>query len=195
MKHEDQEILYAETLLKVHREGGRIVDKKGLLWKSLHVAVIIFTFGTNRNFLKGYYTTIGPWIGVPEGWESRSLAGRIATLEHELCHVKQCAWFGFGNAIIGIPVFSLLYLLFPLPIGLSYFRWRFEREAYAHGINIRIGIEPGRRPDKIDSAVEQLTTGLYGWTWPFKKHVRAWFEEHCTQVYYMIDGIQTRDVQ
>jgi hypothetical protein len=176
MTHEEQEALYAETLLKVHREGGKIVDKKGWFWKTLHVLVAIFTLGGNRNFLKGYYTTIGKWIGVPEGWEDRSLAGRIAVLEHELVHVKQCAKCGLGNATLGLPLFTILYLLVPLPVGLAYFRWRFEREAYAHGINVRIKIEPHRRQDKIDSAVKQLTTGLYGWTWPFKKSVRAWFE-------------------
>jgi hypothetical protein len=197
MTHEEQEVLYTETLLKVHNEGGKIVDKKGWFWKAIHVAVVILTFGTNRNFLKGYYTTIGPWIGVPEGWEARNLAGRIAVLEHELRHVKQCARCGFGNPIVGLPLFTILYLLLPLPIGLAYFRWRFEREAYAHGINVRIKIEPHRRQDKIDSAVKQLTTGLYGWTWPFKKTVRAYFENHCPDptIRYMADGIITRDVQ
>ncbi len=178
MTHEEQQELYVQTTIKVTNAGAKIVDKKGWFWKTIHVLVVIFTFGTNRNFLRGYYTTIGPWIGVPEGWEKRSLAGRIAVLEHELIHVKQCAKFGLGSAIVGLPLYTLFYLLLPLPIGLAYFRWRFEREAYAHGINVRIKIEPHRRQDKIDSAVKQLTTGLYGWTWPFKKYVRAWFERN-----------------
>jgi hypothetical protein len=182
MTHEEQVDLFAKTLVKVDREGGKIVKKKGWFWKTIHVLVAIFTFGTNRNFLKGYYTTIGPWIGVPEGWEARSLAGRIAVLEHELIHVKQCAKFGLGNAIVGLPLFTLFYLLLPLPIGLAYFRWRFEREAYVHGINVRVSIEPHRRQDKIDGAVEQLTSGLYGWTWPFKRTVRAFFEKNVGQV-------------
>jgi hypothetical protein len=201
-KQEEQEILYAETLLKVHSKGAVIVDKKGWFWKTIHVLVVIFTLGGNRNFLKGYYTTIAKWIGVPEDWEERSLAVRIAILEHELVHVEQCKKFGFGSAVLGLPVYTVLYLLLPLPIGLAYFRWRFEREAYAHGINVRVRMEPWRYPYLIDSAVKQLTTGLYGWTWPFKNRVRRYFEKHCPipipsphDVRIAMSGVFIRDVQ
>lgn len=197
MTHEEQQELYVQTTIKLTNEGAKIVDKKGWFWKTLHVLVVIFTLGSNRNFLKGYYTTIGPWIGVPEGWQSRSLASRIAVLEHELIHVKQCAKIGFGSAIVGLPLYTILYLLLPLPIGLAYFRWRFEREAYVHGINVRVRIEPHRYNEKIDSAVKQLTTGLYGWTWPFKKSVEKYFAYHCPDpaIRYMVDGLISRDVQ
>lgn len=201
MTHEDQKVLYTETLLKLHNEGGKIVDKKGWFWKTIHVLVAIVTFGGNRNFLKGYYTTIGPWIGVPEGWEERSLASRISVLEHEMRHVRQCANCGLGSPILGLPLYTVLYLLVPLPFGLAYFRWRFEREAYAHGINVRVNLEPHRHSDLIESAVDQLTSGKYGWTWPFKNTVRLYFKEHCPvplsprDVRMAMGGVISRDVQ
>ena len=200
-ERKELESVLDDTRLKISAEGGRIVEKKGWFWVALHYIVMVVTFGGNRDFLKGYYTTIGPWIGVPEGWEKRSLAGRIAVLEHECTHIRQCKKFGFGNAIVGLPLYTMLYLLLPLPIGLAYFRWRFEREAYAWGINARISIEPYMRAHLIDSAVVQLTSGKYGWTWPFPERVRRYFEEHVEhhvspeQARRAAAGIIERDVQ
>jgi hypothetical protein len=166
------------TKHKIREAKGKIVNKRGWFWVALHYIVMVVTFGGNRNFLEGYYTTIGPWVGVPKNWEKRSAESRQAVLEHELQHIKQCAWFGFGSPIVGLPVYTILYLLLPLPIGFAYFRWRFEREAYAHGINIKLQWEPHRRAELIDGAVLQMTSGKYGWTWPFKASVRRYFEKH-----------------
>jgi len=202
MTKQELEAKLRSTILKIENAGGSIVKKQGWFWKTLHVIVAIITFGGNRNFLKGYYTTIGPWIGVPEGWEKKRIQGRIAVLEHELEHIKQCAKCGFGNPIVGLPLYTILYLLLPLPAGLAYFRWRFERAAYAHGINEELKLMTGRERLKwrgvlIDRAVKQLTTGLYAWTWPFPKSARAYFEKHVDDkaAIYIVDGAQTRDVQ
>ena len=53
-------------------EGTRIVLKTGWFWNLLHWLVCIVTFGANRTFRDEYVTTIGPWIGVPKDWDSRS---------------------------------------------------------------------------------------------------------------------------
>jgi hypothetical protein len=166
-----------ETMEKIRLEGGRVVEKKGWFWTLLHYVVMVVTFGFNRDFLKGYYTTIGGVVGYPTGWEKRSIEGRIAVLEHELVHIRQCAKLGFGNVWVGFPLYMITYLLLPLPVGLAYFRWCYEREAYAHGIRMRLLMQPHLRQRLIDSAVNQLTSGNYGWTWPFPKNVRAYFEE------------------
>lgn len=178
----NQELRLLATRVRISNAGGYIVKKRGLFWKVLHVAVAICTFGANRNFLKGYYTTIGPCIGVPEGWEERSAESRQAVLEHELEHIEQCQSFGFGNAWVGLPLYTIFYLLLPLPIGFAYFRWRFERKAYRRGIETRLVGKKGHertvlRNRLIDHAVEQLSSGKYGWTWPFPKSVRWYFEE------------------
>jgi hypothetical protein len=186
-----------DVCLKIHHEGGRVVEKKGIFWTILHYIVMVVTFGSNRNFLKGYYTTIGGIVGYPEGWEKRSLESRIAVLEHELVHIRQCAKLGFGNVWVGFPIYMILYLFLPLPIGLAYFRYRYEREAYAHGINVRTEMNPEHYDRLIDGAVKQLTSGAYGWTWVFSKRVRAYFEWHCPdrRIRYLVDGLVTRDVQ
>ena len=168
-----------DVVRRIHEAGGRVVPKVGWFWTTLHYVVMVVTFGQNRSFLTDYYTTIGGVVGYPTEGSSRSLAERIAVLEHELIHIKQCARLGFGKVWIGFPIYMVLYLLLPLPIGLAYFRWRYEREAYAHGINVRVAIEPHRYNGLIEEAVTELTTGAYGWTWPFKGTVRAYFHRHC----------------
>ena len=182
MSPEELEKQLVITRINVEEAGGKIVVKRGWFWKALHWIVFAVTLGQNRRFLTDYYTTIGPWIGVPEGWESRAIEGRIAVLEHERIHVEQCKRFGLGNVYLGFPLFTLLYLLC-LPAGLAYFRWRFEREAYAHGINVKLyianpAVRARWREQLINSAVKQLTTGLYAWTWPFPGSVRRYFERH-----------------
>lgn len=174
----DDKATLKELLEELKNDGVRIVVKEGKFWRALHWVVFLATFGGNRNFLTGYYTTIGPWVGVPQGWEHRRTQDRIATLKHEHVHVKQARALGLGSAVAGLPLFFLLYVVLPLPIGLAYFRWRFERVAYVVGINVKVGYRPKDRAHEIDNAVRQMTSGKYGWTWPFKKSVRSYFEKH-----------------
>jgi hypothetical protein len=173
-----QSEILSRSVANLKAAGGKIVIKEGWFWKTLHYIVMIVTFGGNRNFLEGYYTTIGPWVGVPKDWESRGHLGRAAVLEHESIHIKQCKKFGLGNVYLGLPLYTILYLLLPLPFGFAYFRWRFEREAYTHGINFRIRHRPDERTRLIENAVIELSSGRYGWTHPFPKRARAYFEEH-----------------
>lgn len=203
MTPEEKAALLLDTMVKVANEGGRIVKKEGWFWTALHYIVMIVTFGGNRRFLRDYYTTIGPWIGVPRDWNQQNIESRIAILEHELEHIKQCKRCGFGNAIVGLPLYTLLYLLLPLPFGLAYFRWRFERTAYVKGIEARLKLtEPDlyvpTRLRLIDNAVDQLTSGKYGWTWPFPKSVREYFGRMVfpyPPAKYDASGLIARDVQ
>lgn len=178
-----------QIIEELKRDGIKVVEKKGWFWVALHWLVAIVTFGQNRQFLNGYYTTIGPVIGLPKGMKPE--AANPSTLMHEAEHVQQCRSFGWGNAWVGLPLFALCYLLLPLPLGLAYFRYRFEREAYAVGIewelmHVRGYLPSGKillRQQRIEQAVKQLTGPMYGWTWPFKKSVARWFEARVIKVY------------
>lgn len=168
-------------IAQLEGEGIRIVVKEGWFWTTLHYLVLILTFGGNRNFRNGYYTTIGPVIGVPPGWETREAIGRYKTLCHERHHVGQFRKGGLGSAWLGILPVGILYLLLPLPIGFAYCRWLFERTAYAEGIRAELSLRPNaaRRTQMIGNAVRQLVGPNYGWTaklWPGKKRVTAYFE-------------------
>lgn len=162
----------------------KIVEKRGWFWIGLHWLVVVFTFGQNRKFLTNYLTTIGPLVGVPVGFKADH-PGNRAILAHEACHVLQQERLGLGSAWVGLVPWGLVWLLFPLPLGLAFGRYWLEREAYAVGIRMELEMYSGgtspRDSDRelrafmIDHAVAELTSGAYGWAWPFPAAVRAYF--------------------
>lgn len=108
----------------------------------------------NRRVLEEYWITIGRTIYHPASVSDPYLYPRV--VEHELVHVRQ--WERWGVLL------WLSYLLLPLPFGLAWFRWRWEREAYL------VHLEQGT----VDQVVESLWAG-YGWPWP-RRWMRRWFE-------------------
>ena len=90
-------------------------------------------------------------------------------------------WYPKASVVLGVPMMAVFYLLLPLPIGFAYFRWRFERSAYLHGMLVIARHSDKKLPiSYVNNAVKQLTTGLYGWTWPFPKNARRFFERALT---------------
>ena len=110
-------------------------------------------------FQTSIWTTVGETIYHPHTELGAKVPYQV--LEHEKVHVAQ-------YRRLSVPLFLFLYLLMPLPIGLAYFRWRLEREAYLLEIN-----EHGRG---IEDVVQTLWHG-YGWPWP-RRWMRAWFVRH-----------------
>ncbi len=178
-----------QIIEELKRDGIKVVEKKGWFWNALHWLVVVVTFGQNRQFLNGYYTTIGPVIGLPNGMSAHN--ADPANLMQEAERVQQFRAFGWGNAWVGLPLFVLCYLFLPLPMGLAYFRYWLDREAYAVGIEWELLHDKGYLPSgkvwlrqqRIQEAVEELTGPMYGWTWPFKKSVARWFEQRVMKVY------------
>ena len=158
----------------------KIVTKKEYrkLWKILDRLVRICTLGKNKTFLTAFTTTMGDIIAFPETWELDKVNDNdIITLKHELKHVAQYKKLGFGSVWFGFVLFTLLYLLIPFPIGLAWFRYKFERDAYATAWDTVREYRLNGKPN-LDFYVECLTGSSYGWAWPFKKSVRTWFLTH-----------------
>ena len=65
------------------------------------------------------------------------------------------------------------YLLLPLPIGLAWFRFRWEREAYLPEI-----LQAPERALAIERVVESLWRG-YAYPWP-RAWMRRWFVRAAT---------------
>jgi len=115
----------------------------------------------NRRFVSHYWTTLGRTIWYPTTVDDPY---RYVTLiRHECVHVSQ--WRKWNV------LFWLTYLMLPLPIGLAWFRWRWEREAML--VNIRAAYDPAREIERCVNALWRE----YAWTWP-KKRMRKWFLEH-----------------
>lgn len=122
---------------------------------------------------KNFTTTIGKSIFVPDDWDQFTDLQKLSTLTHEMVHVKQYKRFT-------LPGFLFLYLLVFLPIGLSFFRYLFEREAYLIGFKkiLEYKSDPITKATLIKSGTENMVGKNYGFAWPFAKYVKGWFEKN-----------------
>ena len=109
-------------------------------------------------FMTNLWTTIGDTIYYPVTVKSPLAIKNYPIIKHEVVHIKQFKKYG-------VPLFLLLYLFLPLPFLFSYFRWKFEREAYFHA-NIKTEKD-------IDRVVDSLAK-YYLYPWP-KRWMRKWF--------------------
>jgi len=144
----------------------------------IHHLLAIATLGVNRAYLDGYHTTIGRTIYVTGDWDSMSRDRRYLVLLHERIHLRQFRRYTMLGMI-------LLYLLLPLPLGLAYFRARFEREAYAEtirGAAALYGAEHVRAPGFRANIFDQFLGPSYGWMWPFRGSLDRWYERILAQL-------------
>lgn len=147
----------------VRRSGARLRAKsESPLMKVL--GVLLRAIG-NRRFMQEYWTTLGATIYYPSSVVEPYAHWLI--LEHELVHVRQ--WRDWGI------LFSISYVLLPLPIGLAWFRWRWEREAYL--VQLRAAHDPHSTAD----AIARRLFADYGWPWP-RPWMRRWFENQIAQL-------------
>lgn len=121
------------------------------------------TLVCNPGFMR-YWTTLGRRIYFPSGVEDPYHHPQI--MEHELVHVAQWDRWGW--------FFVASYLLLPVPFGLAWFRWRWEREAYM--VQLR-SVRPEFLEVQIDRVVDRLWCD-YLWTWP-RPLMRRWFRRAC----------------
>lgn len=148
----------------------RIVRKSGV-WhqRAIHQLLRVVTLGAQSSYLGSYVTTLWHTIYVTDDWDARPIEDRYATLRHELVHVRQFERWGVLMAVS--------YLLLPLPLGLAWFRMRFEREAYEE--TLRVWHELGGRAaaERLRAhVIAQFTSGAYGWMWPFPRAMGRWFD-------------------
>lgn len=158
----DTKSKFAALRAEMYREFGTSITtkkKNRRFWLLLDGILRVFTLGQSKDFMKRT-TTIGRWIAFGEDVNLHNATLQdLLTLVHERRHVFQCdCW--------STPIMIFLYLLMPLPIGLAYFRYKFEREAVldevAYGKRLGLIIYSS---DIIDS----LTGAAYVWMWP-----KAW---------------------
>jgi len=142
--------------------GVRLVAKADS--RLMRVAGVLLRGIGNRTFLERYWTTVGRTVYYPSSIADPLVHRDI--LEHELVHVRQWQRFGLWMWVS--------YLLLPLPFGLAWFRFRWEREAYL----IQIA-RAADREQEIERIVQVLWHG-YGWPWP-RPLMRKWFHEHASQ--------------
>jgi hypothetical protein len=160
----------------LHAEYERLAGSLHLVHKDrvwhqrvIHHLLRLVTLGGQSSYLDSYVTTLWHTIYVPPDWESRPLADRYATLRHELVHVRQFERWG--------PLMPVLYLLLPLPLGLAWFRMRFERAAYEETLRVHYQLGGRAAVERLrEHVIRQFTSGAYGWMWPFPRAIARWFD-------------------
>jgi hypothetical protein len=136
----------------------------------------MITFGKMRDYLDSYQTTIGKTVYVTRDWDEWSADDRYVTLRHEAVHLRQFRRWT-------LPVMALLYLFVPLPMGLAYFRARFEWEAYAETIRATDEVFGRDAARNLRShVVAQFTSASYGWMWPFRRRVERWYDRELARL-------------
>jgi len=153
--------------------GFRLIRKdRSRLQRAIHVGLAVITLGGMRRYLTGYQTTIGRTIYVTPDWDELPRDDRWVTLRHERIHLRQFRRYTR-------PGMAVLYLLVPLPMGLAWFRARFEKEAYAETIRAAAeihGADRVRDPGFRAGIVGQFTGPSYGWMWPFRRNLESWYD-------------------
>jgi hypothetical protein len=151
----------------------RIVKKRdSRLHRGIHHALRAVTLGGMRTYLDSYQTTIGQTIYVTADWDDRDPRERYCTLRHEAVHLRQFRRFT-------LPGMAILYLILPLPLGVAYFRARFEMEAYAESIRAAaevFGAHHPRSPHYRAGVIGQFLGPAYGWMWPFRAALDRWYD-------------------
>ncbi|WP_428266273.1 hypothetical protein [Haliangium sp.] len=167
---------YVALLADIRAEfpSFRLLRKDGSRFqRALHWGLVVMTLGRMRAYLNGYQTTIGSTVYVTADWDHRDLDERYVTLRHERIHLRQFRRYT-------IPGMAVLYLLLPLPMGLAWFRTRFEQEAYAESIRAAAaihGLAHVRVGEFRERIVSQFLGPSYGWMWPFRGFVEAWYDK------------------
>ena len=136
----------------------KIINKSDSLLMKIVSNILFFN---KKKFMDEMPTTFGNKVYVPTMWNSFSNKKRKAMLEHELVHIRQFKKFT-------IPGFLLLYLLLPLPLLLSWFRVKFEVEAYA----VTLKHTPrGKHKKHLEHYVNEVCGPRYLWSWYNKEYV------------------------
>lgn len=151
-------------------------------WRLLGWLVLIVTFGSNRTFVERYTTTLPGVVAWSEHkWkliaEGRDLDRVWTTLMHEREHLRQFRWKGPVNM-------GVAYLLIWFPVGLAWYRAKYERDGYLQTLRCWYLISPrwARSPEARQWWIERFTSGAYGWMWPFKSQVGRWYDDMLEQL-------------
>ena len=168
---EQYEALLAET--KSEFPDFEIIEKKNsTMMKVIDMCLRVITFGQMKSFMTGFTTTMGQKVYVSDSWDGYLAASKAEIIRHERIHMRQAKKYGRV-------IFSILYLLVPFPIGIAFFRKKFEQEAYEESLRAMYEWRGARVLDSQDireRILSNFTTAAYFWMWPFRKNLDAWYD-------------------
>lgn len=141
--------------------------------KVLDVCLRILTFNRMTSFMSRFTTTIGYKVYVTDRWEQMTDEDQIRILRHESVHMRQRAKYGFL-------LFSILYLLLPLPMFFAGYRTKFEKEAYVESMRVEVeqagSLKPLLNNIYRETMIERFTGPSYGWMWCRRGDIEDWYD-------------------
>ena len=163
----------------------RVLEKRNSqLSKCIDLFLKVITLGSQRHFMTRYRTVIGFTLYLPADWSETPEVERVIVLCHERVHLRQRRRYGM------VPM-ALLYLLPFFPLGLAYGRARLEWEAYTETLRATAefkGVKAMHSTKLRERIVSQFTSGAYGWMWPFKGQVNAWYDAALREIERNLPG-------
>jgi hypothetical protein len=157
----------------------RIVRKsESRLMRAIDRFLRVVTLGRQSRFLTEYHTVLGTQLFVAPTWLKMDDRDRAVLLRHERVHMRQSKRLG----PIGM---ALVYLIPFFPLGLAYGRAKLEWEAYRETLNATMqlwGIEAACSAVLRQKIVGRFTGPDYGWMWPFRGAVEAWYDKHIAEL-------------
>jgi hypothetical protein len=155
----------------------KIIPKsESALMKALNIFLKIVTFGKMKTFMSHFTTVVGCKVYVPSNWEDFN---KKSILRHERVHMRQAKR-------VGRIWFSIAYVMLWFPIGLAYFRMKWEQEAYEETMRFVAERKGGMAMLEHDGyrerMVKRFTGHKYVWTWPFRKSVEKWYDETVAKI-------------
>jgi len=171
---------YEALLEEVKREFPefKIVKKtESSLMKAIAAFLRLITFGKMNSFMDKFITTLGQTVYVPSSWDANSPATNAITIRHERVHMRQSRDHGSVK-------FSLLYLFAYLPIGLAYYRTKFEKEAYEESLRAVHDYYGSKFFTKAlkENVVNHFVSAEYLWMWYNRKHIEEWYDVTVEQI-------------
>jgi hypothetical protein len=159
-----------KEILKEFPDFKVVPKAESSLMKVINVFLLVVSFGRMKQFMTSFATTIGTTVYVTDGWKTSTDQSKAILLRHERVHMRQAKR-------LTRPLFSFLYLFCFLPVGLAWFRARFEREAYEESFKAAFeyyGREHVFSKEWRDHVAKNFTGPSYLYMWPFPKTVDKW---------------------
>lgn len=166
---------YEAQVLAQFPKYRRVNKSDSNLMKAISWFLLMLSFGKNTSFMEHFTTTIGYTMYVPNGWDTWTEQSRLAVLRHEHVHMGQAR-------SCGVFWYSFLYLFVFFPIGLAYWRMRFERQAYVETLRAYRDYGFSFDDARKQAICAYFTGPAYGWMWPFPQSVSDWYDATLKQV-------------
>lgn len=155
-----------------------VYKKDSKLMSYIGKFLYVISFGKNDRFMSEFTTTIKNTIYLSDKWDTYTENSKCTLLRHERVHMRQAKRLGFYW-------FTFLYLVVFFPVGLAYYRAKFEQEAYEESLRAiyeYYGAKVLQSKGNKNYITRFFTGPDYGWMFPFQNKIDAWYDNAVSKI-------------